>query len=359
MSADLTSIEAQENAVKTVRFFALDDPFLRFVLPSRVSEDDLANLLSVDPLEIFDSAGRLLFYEFASTLHDNVELRVRAAANSLLAAPVFSVTVGEQIDMQSQIQRVIQKAVALGLTPAALPEALIAYSYPKLGLKCLMVDGSEAVLDLFEFSVSPLSPTLETFLLRAEVPTMWSLFDLSHPGSLGARQENWDKNLAVVSDSEAGPTDAEEFVIETVRCEPQQNERFCASACAKMILGAHGFAKSQEAIAIAMSIGDDGATNENQLRAYSELSSQALVARLDTTASFNEAKAECIARRPLKSGVPGHARVVAGYRVQKKGVLATSWLWVLDPWPVGTGRTYWENWDAIPHSNFIYVSRDT
>jgi Peptidase_C39 like family len=355
-SFQLSIDEARANVIKTVRFFAVDDATLVFVLPDQAAEDKAAALFGGEPLPIFDVQGRLLFYEFVGRSGQGLEVRARAGANTLLGAPVFSVSVGAPVDMVSQAEQAAKRAAALGLRPLPLPRALVAYSYPKLGLLCKDAVDSLVVVDLFEFRASPVRSPWETLQVRAEAPAIWSPIDRVHAASFGERREQWDNNLSVVSDSEAGPAGAEEHVIEGVQCVGQQNERFCAVACAKMILDFHGITLSQQAISEAMRTGADGSTNEDQVRAYGQLSNRTLAAKLDSTASFREARDECQDDRPMKSGVPGHARAVAGWRVQTKGALTSSWLWLLDPWPVGSGRTYWENWDAIPHSNFIYVA---
>jgi hypothetical protein len=355
ITSELSIDEARTNTIKTVRFLTVDEAVPRFSLPDQEKEDRTAALFADEPLQIFDVQGRLTFYEFVGRLERGAEVRARAAANALLAAPVFSLTVGPAIDIFRQIAIAEQQAMSLGLRPRLLPHALVAYSYPKLGLLCEDSNDSLVVVDLFEFNTSSVSILSERRQARAEAPAIWSPFDRAHPASVGERREEWETNLSVISDSEAGPVGAEEYVIKGAKCVAQQNERFCACACAKMILDFHGITLSQLAISDAMRTGADGSTNENQIKAYSELSGHALVAKLDSTASFLEAKDECLADLPMKSGVPGHARVVAGWRTQTKGALTSSWLWILDPWPVGSGRTYWENWDAIPHSNFIYV----
>jgi hypothetical protein len=87
---------------------------------------------------------------------------------------------------------------------------------------------------------------------------------------------------------------------------------------------------------------------------------------LDESADFAEARAEIDANRPFKSGIPGHARVGAGYE--------RSWSWsmlgfdrsllVYDPWPWNAdicdgGAITWEDWDTVNHTNFIYVRHRT
>ena len=79
-----------------------------------------------------------------------------------------------------------------------------------------------------------------------------------------------------------------------------------------------------------------------------------LDATFDTSATWSEAKPEIDADRPLKSGIPGHARAAAGWM--------KTWSWssfgydlslkIYDPWPWNAdicrgGAIVWEDWDAV------------
>lgn len=49
---------------------------------------------------------------------------------------------------------------------------------------------------------------------------------------------------------------------------------------------------------------------------------------------------------------PGHTRVCAGYLSYQM----FNNLYIYDPWPVNTGREYWETWGLIqPDGAYIYV----
>jgi hypothetical protein len=106
-----------------------------------------------------------------------------------------------------------------------------------------------------------------------------------------------------------------------------------------------------------------GTDQSGQIAGYQSLSKNSLEATLDTSADWSEAKSEIDAGRPLKSGIPGHARACFGWKRQNIiliGTTPTRWLYILDPWPWNTdicsgGAVYWENWDSVNHTNFIYV----
>jgi hypothetical protein len=130
-----------------------------------------------------------------------------------------------------------------------------------------------------------------------------------------------------------------------------------------MILDFYKYHFDQTDIAAAMSTGAGGTTNPNQVTGYESLSNNGLDATYDSTASWSEAKAEIDANRPVKSGIPGHARAVAGWKRQNFFLVGASpkqWIKVFDPWPWNTdicdgGAIYWEDWDAVTHTNWIYV----
>lgn len=372
MSIDLSEtavsdVEARQHALKaTLQFFP---PTAAKVGVSLWSLGNLPEggpgLFVTEPTRIFDVSGRLLFHEFQSVLNDGSQVQVRAAANRLLGAPVSAISIGAPEDYVALLAAAAKVAKSKKLTPATGAKRLVCYSYPKLGLLCRRSNGSRVVLDLFDQQIVSEPPEGHT-APTAEAPVVWSLFDRVHPGSAGERNDEWANNLSVLSKSvptaaagfEASATAAKAAAEEaklSLDLVGQQTPVFCAVATAKMILAFHGIAKSQTEIAKKMKVKGMGATNPDQVKAYASYLNGATKARLDETASFAEARKEIDAGRPLKSGIPGHARAVGGWRRQTKGSAVSTWLYVYDPWPVKQGRVYWENWDTVAHSNFIYV----
>jgi hypothetical protein len=147
----------------------------------------------------------------------------------------------------------------------------------------------------------------------------------------------------------------------------QQTNVYCAVATGQMILDFYKYHFDQTDIAAAMSTGAGGTTNPNQVTGYESLSNNGLDATYDSTASWSEAKAEIDANRPVKSGIPGHARAVAGWKRQNFFLVGASpkqWIKVFDPWPWNTdicdgGAIYWEDWDAVTHTNWCFVRNRT
>lgn len=143
----------------------------------------------------------------------------------------------------------------------------------------------------------------------------------------------------------------------------QKTNVYCAVATGQMILDFYKYHYTQNQIATAMGTGSGGTSNSGQVNGYESLSKNCLNATYDNTANWYEARNEINANRPLKSGVPGHARACAGWRQQRIWIIGQQpkrWLKIYDPSPWNAdickgGRVYWENWNAITHTNFIYL----
>jgi hypothetical protein len=143
----------------------------------------------------------------------------------------------------------------------------------------------------------------------------------------------------------------------------QQTNVYCAVATGQMILDFHRWPYTQDQIATAMETGAGGTSHAGQIAGYQALSNNAFVATYDDTADWSEAKAEIDQNRPVKSGIPGHARACSGWKRQNIFSVrqpAKRWLQIYDPWPWNAdlcqgGAVVWEDWDAVTHTNFVYV----
>jgi hypothetical protein len=111
-----------------------------------------------------------------------------------------------------------------------------------------------------------------------------------------------------------------------------------------------------------MNTGAGGTDNSDQVAGYESLTNFSFDATYDSSAGWSEAKAEIDGGRPLKSGIPGHARACNGYR-RTFGFVLSGFdyaVHIYDPWPWNAdicngGAVYWEDWDAVTHTNWIYV----
>lgn len=143
-------------------------------------------------------------------------------------------------------------------------------------------------------------------------------------------------------------------MISGVTLQAQSAPTYCAVASAKMILDYHGIVKTQDEIALVMQTGPGGTMPAQQLAGYATLSDNHYLATNAAPATFDGIQEEIHASRPGKSGIPGHARVATGWRLDPANA-QTQWIYIYDPWPVNQGQVYWEAWGSVVHTNFLSV----
>ena len=350
-----------------------------------------------DPLRIDDLNGAPLFYDFE--VGDGLGV-VRASANTLVGSPVVSVQLGpHQWSASRAMERAADAVGEKSTEKKARTASLVCYGYPKIGVRVETTDregrDSSHVVDVAD--LRPITrfgedevegETAYSFLdaVRHEAPTRLRRFELAT-----RELEQWQE--AVPGIAEGAPLDeirgrVHEAVLakaylswipwyswNTVRFAPrcdrpevfqlyaQQTNVYCAVATGQMILDFYKYHFDQVDIAVAMSTGAGGTTNSDQVTGYESLSNNGLNATYDSSAAWSEAKSEIDANRPVKSGIPGHARAVAGWKRQNfflAGAAPQQWLKVFDPWPWNAnicdgGAVYWEDWNAVTHTNWIRV----
>jgi hypothetical protein len=276
---------------------------------------------------------------------------------------------------------------------------LVCYSYPKIGVR-VDVEAEQREVSLI-FDVADGSQVTRYGPDELEGQTAWSYLDNIPPWEADNRIRLWDlrdkerdaARTATPKVFARGFTSTEaEKIRETMllpskyriiplvssrvlqygpRCTThdcfalyaQQTSVYWAVATGQMILDFYRWNFDQAAIAAAMGTGAGGTDNSGQVAGYQSLSNTCLVASLDLSADWAEAKAEIDANRPVKSGIPGHARACAGWQRQNLWLVGQPpkrWLRIYDPWPWNAdlcqgGAVYWEDWDAVTHTNFIYV----
>ncbi len=313
---------------------------------------------------IFDLNGQQLFRDFHLRWGDG-SATVRTSADDRLPSPVWSVGIFDTENLKERIASAEAHAEKfdIGLDH---DKRIYCYSYPKLGLRGTKGE-KEVIVELYPpHFVIDLSQDL---VENPEVVFPWSILDLAAlPSFRSVFREQWQIDVKSFGEKvEAGPPSSRlfDYVEEAregseeqtlpLRLRGQETPVYCAVATAQMILEYHGVREPQSRIATEMSTGSGGTTNPNQVIGYNQLLSSHL-ATFDGTASFAEARNEIVNARPCKSGIPGHARALGGFRVRDDDI----WVYIYDPWPVNQGRAYWENWTASNHyTNYIYVRRRT
>ena len=350
------------------------------------------------PLVIHDLNGAELFYDFPLNQGNATVGWVRTSASQVLGSPVIAVEMGPRSwDPDRALRAAMEKAQREYPRTDITATELVCYSYPKIGIRVdLGGDVGRSVI----YDVGNLSEVKRFGPDQPEGFTSWSFYQrIAHRQDEKLRQwELADRELEFVRDRtpdvlSTAFTDRDvarmkaELMIESPylyiplyssrvlkygpRCRPhdcfmlyaQQTDVYCACATAQMILDFHRWPYSQDEIAEAMNTDEDGTENIYQLAGYESLTNDSFNSVWDPTADWAEAKAEIDDNRPLKSGITGHARACAGWKRQNVFFNVRPpqrWLQIYDPWPWNEnlclgGAVVWEAWDAVVHTNFIFV----
>jgi hypothetical protein len=371
-----------------------------------LGNDELGPLVEAtpakEPLVIHDLDGTPLFYDFEMAGEEGAVGVVRAAASPAIGTPLVAAHLRPRGWDPADATKAAEKWVRGEHRGAKITGTeLVCYSYPKIGVRVTFDaerrKGLQVIVD-----VADGLPVRNLGAEELEGSTAYSYYAEIVRPQLDRRLERWwrlEEDLDVVRQAAPEIVEGEEPITIAVRaklydrvvsrfptilwpisssrvirfgprCSPhecfelyaQQTNVFCAVATGQMILDFYRWYHSQDDIAVAMSTGAGGTTNPNQVTGYETLSNRCLDATFDGTATWAEAKAEIDANRPLKSGIPGHARAAAGWM--------RTWSWsswgfdrslkVYDPWPWNAdicagGDIEWEDWDAVTHTNWIYV----
>lgn len=357
--------------------------------------------LDSDPLVIHDLNGEPLFYEF-SAMDGNEQIgRIKTSATKRVGATVPTVEMGVR-PWNPDIGKKNAKKRVKELYPKARIEntELVCYGYPKIGVRVDIADEQLGDKSLI-FDVADASEVARFGSDELEGQTAWSYLDEQDPLQAEHKERLWElrdkereaanketpkifaraftskeaekvkSTFLVTSDLIKIPFYSSKVLKFAPRCTPhdcfelyaQHTNVYCAVATGQMILDFYRYHYDQDDIATAMGTGAGGTGNPGQVAGYESLSNNCLNATYDTSANWSEAKAEIDANRPVKSGVPGHARACAGWKRQNIWIIGQTpkrWLQIYDPWPWNTdicagGQVYWEDWEAINHTNFIYL----
>ena len=352
------------------------------------------------PLVLHDLNGAELFYEFTLRQGKAEVGSVKAAASRILGSPVVSVELGARRWDPDRAHRGARDKARRQYPRAKIASTtLVCFSYPKVGVRVDLTDGQGARSVIYD--VSDLSEVTRFGGDEREGYTAWSFYgEVAQPcaDEKGHRWDLADRELEAVTrrtknvlasaftDRESARLRAS-LLLESPyvflpfyssrvlkygpRCNPhhcfmlyaQQTNVYCAVATGQMILDFHRWPFTQDQVAAAMNTDAGGTTNPDQVAGYESLTNNAFDAMYDSTADWTEARAEIDANRPLKSGIPGHARACTGWKRQNIFIVWQSprrWLQIHDPWPWNAdicqgGGIVWEDWDAVNHTNFIYV----
>lgn len=370
---------------------------------------DLAPLVRAQPGQqhvILDLDGRPLFYDVTLTEDDAPVGVLRVAASEALGSSLVALEVGpRRWDAEAALQGARKAAQERHPKAEVVDADLVCYCYPKIGVRVtlereggdrqgLLLDASDLLpvdrfgigepegLMAYSYYAEVVEPTREARERRnAREQEHHEVLRKIAPELFEAEFRLTEREVARIRDTlyRASPYIFDRLVFaltqqrvlpygprcgagEDLHLYAQQTNVFCAVATGQMILDWHRWYYTQDEIATAMSTGPGGTSNANQVAGYESLTNNSFVATYDTSAQWSEAKAEIDGGRPLKSGIPGHARACNGYRRTFNFSTFTfdREVRVYDPWPWNAdicagGAVYWEDWEAVTHTNWIYV----
>lgn len=367
--------------------------------------------LNAKPLTIYDLNGQVLFYEFDVMDGNKVIGSTKTAASKTIGSPVITMEFGERSWDEKKAIKEAEKKVKKQFPKATFTgNELVCYSYPKIGIRIYFktADNKEknlifdiATLDLVERYASDKIDDFACWsfyetIVEPEIDTRVSNFKLAEKelkavkaksakvlehGISSRKLNDLKADLIPKPDIDFTPSNtliswySSKTISFSPRCNThecfelyaQETNVYCAVATGQMILDFYRYFNTQDQIAAAMGTGAGGTSNTGQVNGYESISNNCLNATYDSTANWYEARNEINENRPLKSGISGHARACAGWKKQNIYIIGQTpkkWLKIYDPWPWNAnicngGKVYWENWDAINHTNFIYIRHRT
>ena len=362
---------------------------------------DIPNWLTAgvqkEPIQIFDINGSILFFDFAIKKGTEILGYVRAGADKVLGMPRIAYEIGPRYwDFDSAVKKLTSRVRKEYPTWKILGTKLVCYSYPKLGVMFERVNEkgveSHLIFDVADFSLIPEKPPR----VQVEGAYAWSFYGslsenvrklslrryeqfnkwrLEVPESL-RKQIKAARTLAPFAEKIKWPfkktiTKELQFCTHYDSNEPrshhcvvlhaQQKNDYCAVATCQMILCYYRYYYSQDQIAPALNYAPGGCPSD-QSPGYEQLSCNHLDATYDTSPTWEKARDQIDALHPMKSGISRHARACAGYSYVSWifGGISEKKLYIYDPWPWNAdyklgGAVYWEDWDLITHTNYVFT----
>lgn len=320
--------------------------------------------INPEPLTIYDINGKRLFYQFSVEKEGKSVGSIKTSASKVLGQSIRTIGLKPlELDPDTALQMAKKSAKENYKDSEITSTTLVSYSYPKIGIMVQLRDlktneEQRMFIDAYDYSVVP------DRMPKGNEPGVWSLYE-SIPEEekvkrISAWEEN-DKKFREIAekmrsngiDGSKTPVTTQSINILGVSLFAQEQANYCAPAVGQMIADYHSVSHTQTYIAGRMGTTSTGTSVDGMLSYY----------RNDLGASqsnlysvvWQDMVNMIDASRPFATLItyPGqHVRTGAGY-----WVWAYNDLYVLDPYPVNQGDTYWEAtdyWYLPTHSN-IYV----
>ena len=304
---------------------------------------------------VYDIHGTKLFYEFTVTKDGKAIGEIEIAASKVLGSSLRRVILSPPMDREIAVQKAIEVAEKEYPDYKIQSTKPVCYSYPKEGVMVTLAkpeakEEQTVIVDPYTSSMIPLKePEMEG------ESGVWSIYDKLSAEERAERVEKWSNAAKFVADYSVNGNSAKEDEGDrgsktlSVSKHAQLLPWYCAPATGQMISDYYGYSHSQLYIAGCMGTTTSGTTMQGQLDYYQDDINKPN-SDDDYNPTWGEAVSEINADRPLKSGVEGHARCCRGWKD-----IGGNYLYINDPWPWLIGDIYWEDWDDILHTNYIYV----
>lgn len=373
-SIDEKTIEKNYVSVKEAEVHAktaLYD-FLLIGAPGSNSTDWANATLNSDPLIIYDTNGKKLFYQF--TVENNgINIgAIKVAASKVLGGPIRTIEFySEDWNMKTEVENA-KKLVAKDHKNANVTSSkVVCYSYPKIGIMADIQESNskEEKSRLFDFSGSEIIDESINDTNSSEVTKVWSLYSEIPEEEIDGRLIAWneyDKHAKEIEDKNFKEDGVQIKIAGVQKTLPftyyrQISPVHCPAATAQMIAKYYGVTHTQQYIAEKMGIDSTGVSEYRQINYYYRPYLEKTGSYAEYSPTWIGAKNEIYADRPLVSGIGsglgGHTRACAGYC---QGLDGNYYLYIYDPWDPAFGNDYpggiyWENFDSVVHAHYIFV----
>ena len=348
--------KAREHATITLsEFVAAGSPGLK-------NTDWNGATINPDPLIIHDINGKKLFYQFSVEKEGKSVGSIKTSASKVLGESIRTIGLKPLIlDSDVALQMAKKNAKENYKNSEITSTTLVSYSYPKIGIMVQLRDlntnkEQRMFVDAYDYSTVPEKNP------ENNEPGVWSLYDNIPDDEKVKRISAWEENdkkfREVVEKKSSNGIESSKTLVTTqsstvldISLFAQEQWNYCAPAVGQMIADYLGVSHTQNYIAGRMGTTSTGTNTTGMLNYY----------RNDL--GYSNSNEYSIVWQDMvdmiDAGIPfaildysaNHVMTGAGYSI---------WLYndiyILDPYPVNQGDTYWETTDYMFFlRNNIYI----
>ncbi|KAB2947520.1 C39 family peptidase [Candidatus Methanoperedens sp. BLZ2] len=348
--------KAREHATITLsEFVAAGSPGLK-------NTDWNGATINPDPLIIHDINGKKLFYQFSVEKEGKSVGSIKTSASKVLGESIRTIGLKPLIlDSDVALQMAKKNAKENYKNSEITSTTLVSYSYPKIGIMVQLRDlntnkEQRMFVDAYDYSTVPEKNP------ENNEPGVWSLYDNMPDDEKVKRISAWEENdkkfREIVEKKSSNGIESSKTLVTTqssnvldISLFAQEQWNYCAPAVGQMVADYFGVSHTQNYIAGRMGTTSTGTNTIGMLNYY----------RNDL--GYSNSNEYSIVWQDMvdmiDAGIPfaiidysaNHVMTGAGYSI---------WLYndiyILDPYPVNQGDTYWETTDYMFFfRNNIYI----